>query len=259
MDILSRIALDTKLDVEQRKIVRPLESLKRSVTSKTDRSFRDAISQENRVNVIAEIKKASPSKGVFREDFDCGCLAEQYRLGGAAAISVLTERKYFLGSFENLEMARKLSGLPVLCKDFMVDGYQIWEARGHGADAVLLIAALLSTDRLRSMRHLATSLGMDSLVEVHDEDELASALAAGADIIGVNCRNLKDFSVSQKLAVTLGRMIPEGIVRVAESGISSRNDIVALTEAGYSAFLIGESLIRSNNPSTLLRELRGEV
>jgi indole-3-glycerol phosphate synthase len=259
MDILSRIALDTKLDVEQRKIVRPLESLRRSVTPKTDQSFRDAISKNNRVNIIAEIKRASPSKGVFREDFDCRKLAEQYRLGGAAAISVLTERKHFLGSYENLEIAKKLSGLPVLCKDFMLDEYQIWEARGHGANAVLLIAALLSTERLRQMTEVARSLFMDCLVEIHDADELRSALAAGADIIGVNCRDLKDFSVSLQLAITLGRLIPEGVVRVAESGISSRSDIVTLTDAGYNAFLIGESLIRSDIPATLLGELRGEL
>jgi indole-3-glycerol phosphate synthase len=257
MDILTRIALDTKLNVEQRKVVRPIESLKRSVSPKTDRSFRDAISQRGRVNIIAEIKKASPSKGIFRENFDCVYFAEQYKLGGAAAISVLTERKHFLGSFENLERAKEISGLPTLCKDFILDEYQIWEARAHGADAVLLIAALLSPERLRVLKDVAKSLSMDCLVEIHDEAELRNALAADADIIGVNSRNLRDFTVSQKIAVDLGQLIPDGIVRVAESGISSGSDIVLLTEAGYDAFLIGESLIRSDNPSALLLELQG--
>ncbi|MEK7774528.1 MAG: indole-3-glycerol phosphate synthase TrpC [Candidatus Zixiibacteriota bacterium] len=258
MDILSLIALDTKLDVEQRKVVRPLESLKRVVLPKSGRSFRDALTRKGSINIIAEIKKASPSKGIFREDFDCGRLAQHYREGGAAAISVLTERKHFLGSFENLEKAKSISQLPVLCKDFILDEYQIYEARAHGADAVLLIAALLSTDRLRKMRETAVSLGMDSLVEIHDTEELKSALASGADIIGVNSRNLKDFSVSLDLVINLGKGIPDGVVRVAESGISSRENIIALTDAGYNAFLIGESLILSDNPAALLRELRGE-
>jgi len=258
MDILSLIALDTKLDVEQRKVVRPLESLKRTVLRKSGRSFREALARKGSVNIIAEIKKASPSKGTFREDFDCGRLAEQYREGGAAAISVVTERKHFLGSFENLDKAKEISQLPVLCKDFILDEYQIYEARAHCADAILLIAALLSTDRLRKMRETAVSLGMDSLVEIHDAEELKSALASGADIIGVNSRNLKDFSVSLDLAISLGREIPNGVVRVAESGINSPGDINALGSAGYNAFLIGESLIRSGNPAALLRELRGE-
>jgi indole-3-glycerol phosphate synthase len=209
--------------------------------------------------VIAEIKKASPSKGLIRSAFDPAWLARRYRAGGAAALSVLTDEPYFQGSLRNLEMASSAAPLPCLRKDFIFDEYQIVEARAHRADAILLIAAALSDFELKRLAAAARSLMLDVLVEVHTAEELDRVLDAlgetGADAIGVNNRDLKTFEVSAETSMALAARIPASTVRVTESGISTREDIVRLRKAGFDAFLIGESLMRQPAPGVALAEL----
>ncbi len=209
--------------------------------------------------VIAEIKKASPSKGLIRSAFDPAWLARRYRAGGAAALSVLTDEPYFQGSLRNLEMASSAAPLPCLRKDFIFDEYQIVEARAHRADAILLIAAALSDFELKRLAQAARSLMLDVLVEVHTAEELDCVLDAlgeeGADAIGVNNRDLKTFEVSAETSMALARRIPASVVRVTESGISTHEDIVRLRKAGFDAFLIGESLMRQPDPGVALAEL----
>ena len=205
--------------------------------------------------IIAEIKKASPSKGLLQPDFHPASIAVEYESGGAACLSVLTDRKYFQGSFDDLEAARGATSLPVLRKDFTVDPLQIYEAAAHGADAVLLIAAILDVHQLRSFRELARELGLAALVEVHNETELDRALESGAEIIGVNNRNLETFEVSLEVSLRLSETIPAEVLRVSESGIFTRSDIDLLRGAGFRAFLIGESLMKASHPAQSLRAL----
>jgi indole-3-glycerol phosphate synthase len=217
--------------------------------------------------VIAEIKKASPSKGLIRADFDVEWLARRYRAGGAAALSVLTDEPYFQGSLRALELASAAAPLPCLRKDFMVDEYQIVEARAHRADAILLIAAALTDAELKRFAHAAHALSLDVLVEVHTAEELdrvlntgiATGLAAlgetGALAIGVNNRNLRTFDVALETSLALVGRIPSSVVRVTESGISTPEDIARLREAGFDAFLIGESFMRQPDPGAALAEL----
>jgi indole-3-glycerol phosphate synthase len=205
--------------------------------------------------VIAEIKKASPSAGVIREDFDPIKIAREYQDSGAAALSVITEVNHFQGGLENLARVRWNSKIPLLRKDFMVDPYQILEARHAGADAVLLIAALLESFSLKSMREEVERLGMEALIEVHNESELQRTLDAGATLIGVNNRDLRTFQVSLDVSLNLARMIPKGILTVAESGIRTADDIRKLMDAGYRGFLVGEQLMRSPSPGAALAQL----
>jgi indole-3-glycerol phosphate synthase len=209
--------------------------------------------------VIAEIKKASPSKGLIRKEFDVEWLARRCRAGGAAALSVLTDEPYFQGSLRNLELASAAMPLPCLRKDFMVDEYQIVEARAHRADAILLIAAALSDAEMKRFAGVARGMGLDVLVEVHTGEELDRVLDAlgetGADAIGVNNRDLKSFAVRLETSVELVERIPAGVVRVAESGISTAEDLTRLRAAGFDAFLIGESLMRQADPGAALAEL----
>jgi indole-3-glycerol phosphate synthase len=205
--------------------------------------------------VIAEIKKASPSSGVIREDFDPLAIAREYEDSGAAALSVLTEVQHFQGGLEILAQLRWYSKLPLLRKDFIIDPYQVLEARHAGADAVLLIAALLDKDLLKSLRVEAESLGMEALVEVHDEAELKKALDSGATLIGVNNRDLRTFEVSLEVSVALARMLPKEVLAVSESGIRAADDIKRLSDAGYRAFLVGEPLIRAASPGDALSKL----
>ncbi len=213
--------------------------------------------------VIAEIKKASPSKGLIREDFDVEWLARRYRAGGAAALSVLTDEPYFQGSLRNLELASDATPLPCLRKDFIVDEYQIVEARAHRADAILLIAAALTDPEMRHFADVANGFSLDVLVEVHTGEELDRVLATlgatGANAIGVNNRDLRTFEVSQETSLALVDRIPEGPVRVTESGIATAEDIAKLRRAGFDAFLIGESLMRQADPGAALAELLGEA
>lgn len=209
--------------------------------------------------IIAEIKKASPSKGLIRESFDVKWLAKRYRDGGATALSVLTDETYFQGSLTNLETASATVNLPCLRKDFTVDEYQIAEARAHSADAILLITAALTGTELKRFSTLAHEYGLDVLVEVHTASELDQVLEllgeAGADAIGVNNRNLKSFEVRMETSFELIDRIPQSVVRVAESGISTSEDIDRLRSAGFDAFLIGESLMRQPDPGAALSAL----
>lgn len=209
--------------------------------------------------VIAEIKKASPSKGLIRASFDAEEIARQYERGGAAALSVLTDEPFFQGSLRNLELASGAASLPCLRKDFMVDEYQIAEARAHSADAILLIAAALSNDEMKRFSTAAHGFALDVLVEVHTAEELDCVLDAlgetGAEAIGVNNRDLKTFDVRLETSLELVSSIPQSVVRVAESGIGSGQDVTRLRAAGFDAFLIGESLMRQAEPGVALAEL----
>jgi len=205
--------------------------------------------------VIAEVKKASPSKGVLCADFDPARIAREYRRGGAAAISVLTDASFFQGSLEHLEMARAAVDLPVLRKDFTIANAHILEAAAHGADAILLIAAILGERELRDFREAAARYGMAALVEVHNRRDLDAALASGSEIVGVNNRDLSTFEVTLDTSLRLAEHMPEGVVRISESGIHNAADVARLRAAGYTAFLVGEHLMRSGDPAEALRQL----
>lgn len=207
--------------------------------------------------IIAEIKKASPSKGILAEEFHPALLAQAYEQGGAACLSVLTDQNYFQGSLHDLEAARAAASIPILRKDFTLNRVQIFQAAAHGADAILLIAAILSTEELTHFRELAHSLRLAALVEVHNQDELAKASDSGADLIGVNNRDLETFEVSLDTSLRLSYLMPANAVRVSESGIRTKADIDLLRGAGFQAFLIGESLMKSGDPARTLRELSG--
>lgn len=207
--------------------------------------------------IIAEVKKASPSRGLLSADFNPVRTAKQYAAGGAAAMSVLTDEEFFQGSLADLEVARVACELPVLRKDFTIDPLHIVEAAAHGADAILLIAAILDSTEMRSLRELAESLGLAALVEVHTADELQATIDSGARIIGVNNRDLHTFDVRLSLSLDLAEAIPSGATRVAESGIFTAHDVRRLADAGYHAFLVGEALMKSGDPAEALRALRG--
>lgn len=210
------------------------------------------------IRIIAEVKKASPSRGVIRDDFDPLGLAREYEANGASAVSVLTEEAYFQGSLEHLRLIKEQTGLPVLRKDFIIDEYQIYEARSAGADAVLLIAAILDEKALKNFIWLTDALGMAALVEVHDGEEIKKALQAGASLIGVNNRDLKTFKVDINTTIRLLPLVPKDKIAVSESGIRERADILMLKKAGVSAFLIGEALVKETDAGKKLRELLGK-
>jgi indole-3-glycerol phosphate synthase len=254
-DILARV-VDSKRDAIV-EVARRRDELERRAEERTE--FRDfaAALRANKPAIIAEIKKASPSKGTFTHRFDPGALARDYALGGAAALSVLTDSQYFQGCLADLEAARAAAPLPVLRKDFTIDEIQVIEAAAHGADAILLIAALLDESEMRRFRELAARYRMAALVEVHEESELGPALASGAEIIGVNNRNLHTFEVSLETSFHLAEKIPDGVLRVSESGLHSRAAIEQLQKGGFQAFLIGEHLMRAADPIGALRGLRG--
>ena len=257
-DILNRIVEKRRESVEHRKRVLPLVGLKMAVSKRADipRDFRAALSGP-RTRIIAELKKASPSRGVIREDFIPARLAAMLAEAGAAALSVLTEEDFFAGSLKNLKEARNAVSIPVLRKDFIFDPWQVWESRAGGADSLLLIAALLKIETLADLVKLSRELGMNPLVEVHTSAELSAAISAGANIIGVNSRDLRDFSVNLGTALKLIEEIPDFCVAVAESGIHSREEIEKLSAAGFDAFLIGEELMKSPDPGAALRPLLG--
>ncbi len=207
--------------------------------------------------IIAEIKRSSPSKGELARIADPASLGQQYQSAGANAISVLTERRRFGGSLEDLDAVRQSVSIPILRKDFMVDEYQFYEARAHGADIVLLIVAALSKNQIDDFYKLTIELGMSALVEVHTNEELESALGISPDIIGINSRNLKTLEVDRKVFANLIPRLPENIVRVAESGISTRADVEFAQKHGANAILVGEALVRAENLQGRMRELRG--
>ena len=211
------------------------------------------------MSVIAEVKRSSPSKGTLASIGDPAGLAATYEEAGAQVVSVLTEQRRFGGSLADLDAVRKAIDLPILRKDFMVDEYQFYEARAHGADVVLLIVAALSKNQLEDYFHLSTELGMRSLIEVHTNDELERALDISPEIIGVNSRNLKTLEVDSRAFAELIPQIPSSIARVAESGISTREDVVFAQECGATAILVGEALVRSESPSVAINQLLGRL
>jgi len=221
------------------------------------RAFRDNLRRVSKSGpaVIAELKKASPSKGLIRADFNVANLAAEFESAGASCLSVLTDEQFFQGSLCNLEIAAQSVSIPCLRKDFILDEFQLLEARAYHADAILLIVAALTDNELLALQRRARELQLDVLVEVHDVDELDRALAAGCDLIGVNNRNLHTFHVDLNTSLQLARRIPASVAKVAESGIESAADIARLRDAGFDAFLIGESLMRAPHPGDTLREL----
>ena len=258
---LDTILASTRSAIAAAKIRVPLAELEKRATAHRTRGWAAALRRQAATGpaVIAEIKKASPSKGLIRKDFDVQGLARRYRAGGAAALSVLTDEPYFQGSLRNLVLASEAMPLPCLRKDFMVDEYQIVEARAHRADAILLIAAALTNAEMQRFSAAARGLSLDVLVEVHTSEELDRVLDAlgetGADAIGVNNRDLRSFEVSLETSITLAERIPPGVVRVTESGIATAEDLVRLRAAGFDAFLIGESLMRETDPGAALAAL----
>jgi len=218
-------------------------------------SFRSALEGPMATRIIAEIKKASPSKGVLTSDLNVEDLAKTYTECGAAAISVVTEQDFFQGDLSWIQKIRQVSPLPVLRKDFIFDAFQVYETRAAGASAVLLIAAMLQPEELKSFVSLAAETGLDALVEVHDEAELAEAMQAGASIVGVNNRDLKTFNVSLETSIRLAARIPDNVLFVAESGIHGRADLNRLLECGADAFLVGEHLLTSGDPARSLGAL----
>ncbi|HEX6043804.1 MAG TPA: indole-3-glycerol phosphate synthase TrpC [Pyrinomonadaceae bacterium] len=232
----------------------PIEALARRSQS---HRFREALLRDG-LNIIAEFKRRSPSKGVIRAEADLSEIVKGYQAGGASAISVLTEEDYFSGSLDDLRTAKSTIDLPVLRKDFIFDEYQIYESAAAGADAVLLIVAALDDAALLRLRRLAEDeLGLDALVEVHDGEEMKRAVACGAKVIGVNNRNLHTFEVSLETSVSLASRAPKDAVLISESGLNTAADISRLYDAGYRGFLIGESLMRSENPEAALRRFMG--
>jgi indole-3-glycerol phosphate synthase len=238
----------------------PLAALERRAAAATPRGdqFELALSRPGRTNVIAECKRRSPSKGVLMEHYQPQALARYYEGGGAVAISVLTEPTFFDGALAHLAAVRAAVGIPLLRKDFVVDEYQILEARAAGADAVLLIVAALEAPDLARLHARARALGMAALVEVHDEEELSRAMDAGARLVGVNNRSLRTLAVDVEASYRIAARIPHGVVAVSESGLQSRRDLERLSAAGYRAFLIGERFMTDPDPGRALVELVGD-
>jgi len=255
--VLERIVAATRSRVAEAKHGEDLPDLERRAELHVPRGFRRALESKNRegVAVIAELKKASPSKGIIRAMFRPAELARELESAGAAALSVLTDEEFFQGSLGNLREASGAVRIPCLRKDFIVDEFQLLEARANSADAVLLIVAALSATGLGTLAAGARQRGLDVLCEVHDEEELQAALGAGCDLIGVNTRDLRTFKVDLETAFRLAGKFPAGVVRVAESGIRSAEDVERLRAAGYNAFLVGESLMRAESPGEALQEL----
>ena len=257
MSVLASIIEGVREDLAARRL--PMGQLHEAL--ETAPTVRDClpflISSE--MSVIAEVKRSSPSKGALAPITDPAGLAAQYEEAGAHVVSVLTEQRRFGGSLADLDAVRKAIELPILRKDFMVDEYQFYEARAHGADVVLLIVAALSKNQLEDYYHLSTELGMRSLIEVHTNDELERALEISPEIIGVNSRNLKTLEVDARAFAELIPQIPSSIARVAESGISTRDEVVFAQECGATAILVGEALVRSESPTVAINQLLGRL
>lgn len=262
MDVLSEIVARKRERVAQAKQLIALGSLSRQALAKretaTPHALRRAL-QSDGINVIAEFKRRSPSKGVIRAGVDLRTMVRSYEAGGAAAISVLTEEDYFDGSLADLREVKDAVSLPVLRKDFVFDEYQVYEAAAAGADALLLIVAALDDQQLASLRRLAEGLGLDALVEVHNEEEMDRAARCEARIVGVNNRNLRTFEVSLETSLRLAKLAPREVLLVSESGLNHGADLRRLREHGFNGFLIGEFLMRAEQPEAMLQELRNDV
>ncbi|MDP4120159.1 MAG: indole-3-glycerol phosphate synthase TrpC [Bacillota bacterium] len=257
--ILERIAASTKIRIERQKAEISFEEMKNKALSlecNTGFPFEKALKKQD-ISFICEVKKASPSKGVIAEDFPYIDIAKDYEKAGADAVSVLTEPEFFLGSDNYLSEIKKGISIPVLRKDFTLDAYQIYEAKVIGADAVLLICSLLDTKTIREFISICDELGLSALVEAHDEAEIDSALKAGARIIGVNNRNLRNFDVDINNSILLRKCVPQNVLFVAESGIQTAEDVETLRKANVNAVLIGETLMCCSDKEKKLKELRG--
>jgi indole-3-glycerol phosphate synthase len=260
MNILAQIVAAKRERVDRGKKSVPLEHLralaKQVRLESRPHAFVRALDDENKINIVAEFKRASPSKGKIGYDAEPAKIVHAYESGGAAAVSVLTEEEYFRGSLADLRAARQVTSLPILRKDFVFDEYQVYESAAAGADAVLLIVAVLDDETLVRLRRLTEDeLCMDALVEVHTAEQMRRAAAGGAKIIGVNNRDLQTFTVSLETSVQLAPMAPKDSVLISESGIGSARDIRRLRSVGYRAFLIGESLMRADDPEVALKNL----
>jgi indole-3-glycerol phosphate synthase len=256
MDVLEKIIASKRTELESEKRQMPMRrAIELASSAPPPHPFGAALRHAGRLSVIAEVKRASPSRGVIRRGAEPAEVARAYAKAGAAAVSVLTDERFFLGSPRHLEQVRAAVDLPLLRKDFLFDEYQIYRSRAHGADAILLIARILEPRLMKTLLGVALSLHMEALVEVHDEDELRRALECGATMIGVNNRDLGSLSVSIETSLRLAPLLPETVVRVSESGIESRADLQRLRSAGYDAFLIGERLMREEDPGAALAAL----
>ncbi|MGI9323187.1 MAG: indole-3-glycerol phosphate synthase TrpC [Pseudomonadales bacterium] len=263
-NILTRIVAHKRDELAARQAKRPLRQLEEYIaaapTMDSPRGFAAAIhakADKQQPAVIAEIKKASPSQGVIREDFDPTAIAKSYADAGATCLSVLTDEKFFMGSDDCLKATRQAVALPLLRKDFVIDAYQVYEARALGADCILLIASLLSQNQLQEYCELAASLGMDALIEVHDQTELTQALAAAPPLIGINNRDLKTFDVDLNTTLALLPQIPAETRVVTESGIHQRADVERMMTQGVYGFLVGEAFMRADDPGAALQKLFG--
>ncbi len=258
--ILDEIIKKTKADLEKRKKDFPMEWLGRSLAFNpfTPKDVKAALrsTEENPYRIIAEVKRASPSKGVIREDFDPLFIAQAYEKGGADSLSILTEPHFFQGDKEYLGMVRRYVGVPLLRKDFIVDRYQVLEALAYGADYILLIAKALSRKELKDLHEYALHLGLDVLVEVHNKTDLVKAIFAGAEIIGINHRNLESFEMDMELSAKLISLIPNGKIIVAESGIHDHETVVELSNRGADAFLIGEHFMRQEDITEAIKAVK---
>ena len=258
---LEEILAATRRRVAKAKASANLPELERAAARHSPRGFRQNLQRvaESGPAIIAELKKASPSKGLIRAEFPVAELARELETAGATALSVLTDERFFQGSLQNLETASRATQLPCLRKDFLFDEFQLLEARAHRADAVLLIVAALSGTELAHLYECAKRWELDVLCEVHDGPELQRALDAGCDLIGINNRDLHTFRVDLNTSLQLVELVPPGVVKVAESGIGSGDDIARLRQAGFEAFLVGESLMRAPRPGEALRALLGQT
>jgi indole-3-glycerol phosphate synthase len=254
---LERILAHTRLEVRDRRAIADVALLERHAAAHQPRGFEAALREgaASRIAVIAELKKASPSRGLIRADFEPASLATSLESAGAAALSVLTDREFFQGSLEYLTQASRAVAIPCLRKDFIVDPFQVLEARAAGADAILLIVAALSDNELKSLYTEAHRQELDVLCEIHDREELERAVGLGFNVIGVNSRNLHTMEVQPQTQIDLAHLLPPTAVRVAESGIRTAADIAQMVEAGFDAFLIGESLMRQADPGAALAAL----
>ena len=258
MNQLNKIIETTKETLKKSSSYRPITSLEQDFEKYQKRGFIEAILKKistEETAIIAEIKKASPSKGLIREDFEPKKIAEDYEANGASCLSVLTDEPFFQGKLEYLDMVRNTCSLPILRKDFMIDPYQIYETKASGGDCILLIVAALDLAQLKDFSQLAKELNLDVLIEVHSDEELNKALTIDPKLVGINNRDLTTFEVDKNLAIKLAKEISKDIIIVSESGISSKEDILSSKEHGIHTFLIGESFMREPSPGKALKDI----
>jgi len=258
MSVLDNIITQKKKEIETLKKHKPLDETVAEFNLYPKRSFSQAITHSEEISIIAEIKRASPSLGVIRADFEPLKIAKTYEENGASAISVITDKKFFQGDINFLPEVKTAVKLPILRKDFIIDPYQVYETKLYGADALLLIAAVVSIPQLKNLLNLTHKLGMEALVEVHNEKDLKKALEAGARMVGINNRNLNTLKVDLQTCLCLKEKVPEDKILVAESGIKTREDILSLEKAGFEAALIGTALIQAQDIGKKLKEFLGK-